>query len=88
MNLGRMGDVCPRCGRRSHEGACEKSWHLTARPPLSFWDRVRLLFGTPLYVRFTTPDGNCHAACNIAVFIQDEWPIEWPYVNEEMQRSA
>lgn len=53
-----------------------KPWHLTARPSLSLWDRLRLLFGAHLYVRFNTPDGNCHAACSITHIIQRDWPTD------------
>lgn len=49
-------------------------WHLIARPTLTIRDRVRLLFGVPLFVRFTSPDGNCHAACHLSVAVQHEWP--------------
>jgi hypothetical protein len=51
-------------------------WHLTGRPVLTFWDRLRLLLGVPLYVRFLTPDGQCHASCRIEVVVQREWPSE------------
>lgn len=49
-------------------------WHLTARPTLTLTERLRVLFGVPLYVRFTSPDGNCHAACHITASVQREWP--------------
>jgi len=53
-----------------------KSWHLTARPGLSLRDRLRLLVGVPLYVRFTSPDGHCHAACSLSAVVQRDWPDE------------
>jgi len=51
-----------------------KGWHLTACPALSVRDRLRLLLGVPLYVRFTSPDGQCHAACHLSVVVQHDWP--------------
>lgn len=42
-----------------------KRWYLIARPVLSLRDRLRLLFGSRLQVRFDSPDGYCHAACGI-----------------------
>jgi hypothetical protein len=62
----------------------KKRWHLTACPALSLRDRLRLLFGVPLFVRFESPDGEVHAACNISVSVQREWPADaqvlggWP----------
>lgn len=53
-----------------------KCWYLTSRPVVRFWDRLRFLCGVPLYVRFITPDGNCHAACNIETYVQTDWPDE------------
>ncbi len=44
-------------------------WFLESRPRLSFRDRLRLLFGAPLRVIFESPDGNCHAACNITASV-------------------
>jgi hypothetical protein len=68
-----------------------KRWHLTARPALSFTDRLRLLIGVPLYVRFESPDGDCHAACSISVAVQREWPADhghilggWPPLPEPL----
>lgn len=63
-----------------------KRWHFTARPALRLVDRLRLLVGMPLYVRFESPDGRCHAACSVAAYVQREWPadsmpvpcVKWP----------
>ena len=44
-------------------------WFLESQPRLSFRDRVRLLFGARLRVIFESPDGNCHAACNISALV-------------------
>jgi len=49
-------------------------WHLTAQPALRLRDRLRLLVGVPLYVRFTSPDGTCSAACTITHAVQRAWP--------------
>ena len=54
--------------------AAGKPWHMTGARALSFRERLRLLFGSPIYVRFLSPDGRCHAACSIEVFVQDDWP--------------
>lgn len=43
-----------------------KPWFIWDRRPLSFMDRLRLLCGWHLYVRFDASDGNCHAACNLS----------------------
>jgi hypothetical protein len=51
-------------------------WHLTARPVLRFRDRLRLLVGVPLFVRFRSPDGHCHAACEITASVQRDWPAD------------
>lgn len=53
-----------------------KPWHLTARPSLGLMDRLRILFGVPVYVWFFSPDGECHAACNIHAVVQREWPSD------------
>jgi hypothetical protein len=47
-------------------------WHLTAKRTFDWWDRLCLLIGVPLYVRFTSPDGECHAACEIQTTVH--WP--------------
>lgn len=54
----------------------EKRWHLTGQKKLSLVDRLRVLFGAPLFVRFESPNGNCSAACGIAVRVQRDWPSD------------
>jgi hypothetical protein len=49
-------------------------WYLIARPSLRLWDRLRLLAGVPLFVRFESPDGRCHAACHITASVERDWP--------------
>lgn len=51
-----------------------KPWHMTGARVLSFRERLRLLCGTPIFARFLSPDGRCHAACSIEFFVQDDWP--------------
>lgn len=52
----------------------ERQWHLTGKRYLSLADRCRLLLGVPLFVRFRSPDSCCHAACELSVMVQREWP--------------
>lgn len=51
-----------------------KPWWITAQPQLRLRDRIRLLVGVPLIVRFSSPDGQCHAACSLSVGVQRGWP--------------
>lgn len=51
-----------------------RPWHITAQRFLSLHDRLRLLIGLPLFIRFTSPDGDCHAACTLSVVVQRDWP--------------
>ncbi len=51
-----------------------KPWFIEGSPRLSLRDRLRLLFGVPLFIRFDSPDGECHAACNITATVQHDWP--------------
>ena len=51
-----------------------RPWHLTARVPLSLWDRLRLIAGVGLWVRFLSPDGECHAACAVVAYVRGTWP--------------
>lgn len=54
--------------------AAGTNWHMTSPLSLSLSDRLRLLFGTPLYVRFDSPDGQCHASCGLSGSVQRDWP--------------
>lgn len=58
----RVGLACD-CGW--DEDQLRKFWHITGSPQLSFLDRLCLLFGVPLYVRFISPNGECNAACTL-----------------------
>lgn len=51
-------------------------WYLISSPSLSLWDRLRLLLGARLCVRFDSPDGNCHAVCRLSASVQRHWPEE------------
>jgi hypothetical protein len=41
-------------------------WYMYGERTLSFSDRLRLLLGATLYVRFDSPNGDCNAACNFS----------------------
>lgn len=49
-----------------------RAWWMIGWPPLSLKDRLRLLFGATLCVRFDSPDGQCHAACAISARVVDD----------------
>lgn len=53
-----------------------KPWFMLDCPRISWRDRLRLLLGVPLWVRFDSPDGECHAACSVDVFVQREAPAD------------
>jgi len=45
-------------------------WYLITARTLGLRDRLRVLFGAPIVVRFESPDGLCHAACTLSVSIK------------------
>ena len=49
-----------------------RPWYLIGAGRLTFRDRVRLLLGVPLWVRFDSPDGECHAACRVSARVGRE----------------
>jgi hypothetical protein len=52
----------------------KKPWFIKHRRRLTWRERLRVLFGTPVDARFDSPDGDCHAACNITVTMTGgEW---------------
>lgn len=53
-----------------------KRWTLTTRVSFGLMDRVRLLLGLPVVVRFESPDGECHAAYGISARVQLDWPSD------------
>lgn len=53
-----------------------KRWHLTSYRRLGWLDRLRVLFGGRIYMRFESPNGECSAACRMAMRVQGEWPSD------------
>lgn len=53
-----------------------KPWHLTGKHYFSIWDRIRILFGVPVVVRFFSPSGHCSAACDLQWSVQRDWPAD------------
>lgn len=53
-----------------------KPWYMISSPPIRWRDRLRILLGFPVWVRFNSPDGNCHAACSFQIFVQRECPTD------------
>lgn len=51
-------------------------WQLTGRVDIRWRDVVALIFGRRLYIRFVSPNGECHAACELQSFVQREWPAD------------
>lgn len=51
-------------------------WTLTGYRVLGWKDRLRVLFGARIFYRFESPNGECHAACRIALRVQSEWPAD------------
>lgn len=66
----------PTIGTQREGARAVKPWHLTTHLVLSFWDRLRFLFGVPIFVRFYSPDGECHAACEISAAVRRNWPAD------------
>lgn len=59
-----------------NDGRDGRPWHITGARVLTLGERLRVLFGTRVYARFRTPDGQCHAGCEIDFFVQRDWPRE------------
>jgi hypothetical protein len=57
-----------------------KPWYIFGARTLSLKDKIKLLFGHSLYVRFDSPDGECHAACELRIMVarNDIDKITWP----------
>jgi len=49
-----------------NEPAETRPWFMWGERPLTFWERLRLLLGEKLYVRFDAPSGRCSAACELS----------------------
>lgn len=54
--------------------ARDRPWHLIAARPVGLRDRLRVLLGAPIVVHFTSPDGRCHAACDLTVSVKGGRP--------------
>lgn len=54
-------------------------WYLLSPTCLTWWDKLRLLLGWKLFVRFDAPSGQCSAAC------KNSWAISRAkYVSQDM----
>jgi hypothetical protein len=43
---------------------------MVSQRALNWRERLLVLFGRPVRVRFDSPDGDCHAACNLTITIE------------------
>ncbi len=57
-----------------------KPWFIYGQRALSLCDRLKILLGFKLYVRFDSPNGECSAACSLSHHISRRAvdKIEWP----------
>lgn len=59
------------------------AWYLISPTCLTWWDKLRLLLGWKLYVRFDSPNGQCSAGCDHswavsrAKYADDKLPWRW-----------
>lgn len=58
-----------------------KAWFMRTTWDLSFWDRVRLLFGRRLFISFDSPSGDCSAGCELSYAIVPRRTGEHPGKN-------
>lgn len=56
----RADGTTPGGGERA-----ERPWFMWTQRNLSLWERVKLLLGWKLFVRFDAPSGRCSAACEL-----------------------
>lgn len=49
----------------THTGIPGPDWYMARELPLTFWERVMILFGADVDVRFEAPTGRCSGACTI-----------------------
>lgn len=63
-------------------------WWMVRRFTVPLRERLAILFGRPVYVRFLSPDGRCHGACSVEVKVQPTWPDEWPQPPAKLLRKA
>ena len=72
-----------------------RPWYLISPTCLTWWDKLRLLLGWKLYVRFDAPNGQCSAACDHSWAVSrakyaDEklpwrWGNNWHRPNEKLR---
>lgn len=67
-------EQCQRCLRVFcycciQQHSCGRPWFLLHERALTWAERLRTLFGLPVKVRFDSPDGECHAACNLTIIV-------------------
>jgi hypothetical protein len=57
-----------------------KPWFIWGQRELSALDRIKLLLGWRLYVRFDAPSGKCSAACDLSHKIsrKNHEQLKWP----------
>lgn len=49
-----------------------KPWSIKVCRTLTWIERLRVLFGVPVHARFDSPDGNCHASCNVTITVDGD----------------
>jgi hypothetical protein len=47
----------------------KKPWFIKTHRTLGWRDRLRVLLGQPIRLRFDSPDGECHAACSLTISV-------------------
>jgi len=57
-----------------------KPWFIWGQREISALDRIKLLLGWRLYVRFDSPSGQCSAACDLSHKISRKTieQLKWP----------
>jgi len=53
-------------------GGPELPWFMQSRHVLGWRDRLRVLFGAAVVVAFRSPNGKCHAACDLYMRVRGE----------------
>jgi hypothetical protein len=65
-----------------------KPWSIKVCRMLSWGESLRAMAGIPVVARFDSPDGECHAACNVAITVGDAQASSLPSVIDAMKCSA
>jgi hypothetical protein len=56
-----------------------KNWYMWDERPLTKLDKLRLLLGWKMFVRFTSPTGQCDATCSLSHQItRSREDVSWP----------